>query len=277
MKIYISVDMEGISGINHTDYTRRDVGRLYQEGRMLTTQDVNAAVRGAFDGGADEVIVADMHGMSNNIIVAQVDPRALLVEGAPRTPRFAFLDEQVDGMFLLGYHAMNGTLGGTLEHTMNGFSWHRHAVNGQTWGELGIDATIAAECGVPVVMVSGDDKLCDEARAFLGDQVEAACVKQGVGRFYTLCLSPARGQQVVYEHAKRAAERLKAGEKFPLMRQAAQYTVSICYKNTPEADSAALEYGARRIDGYTVERDFKRIADMYGGIWAEFDTAQRVR
>lgn len=277
MRIYISVDMEGISGINHTDYTRREGGRLYGEGRMLTTGDVNAAVRGAFDGGADEVIVADMHGASNNIITANVDPRALLVEGSARVPRFAFLDTQVDGMVLLGYHAMNGTLAGTLEHTMNGLSWHRHAVNGQTWGELGIDATLAAEAGVPVIMVSGDDKLCKEARAFLGDQLEAACVKQGVGRFHTLCLSPARGQQVVYEHAKRATERLKNGEKFPLMPLAEKYTVSICYKHTADADNAALEYGARRIDGYTVERDYERLSDMYGGIWAESGIEKTVR
>lgn len=90
----------------------------------------------------------------------EVDSRALLIEGAPRVPRFAFLDQQVDGMFLLGYHAMNGTLAGTLEHTMTSVNWHKHVVNGAPWGELAIDATLAAEALVPIVMVSGDDKLC---------------------------------------------------------------------------------------------------------------------
>lgn len=277
MKIYISVDMEGISGINHTDYTRRDTGRLYNEGRKLTTDDVNAAVRGAFDAGADEVIVADMHGASNNLIVGEVDPRALLVEGSPRVPRFAFLDEQVDGMFLLGYHAMNGTLAGTLEHTMNSMSWHKHMVNGQIWGELGIDATLAAEARVPVVMVSGDDKLCDEARAFIGEQVETACVKQGIGRLHALCLSPARGQAVIYERAKRAVERLRGGEAFPLVPLAEKYTVTISYKHVADADNAALQHGARRIDGYTVEQDYARLSDMYGGIWADFGITQRIK
>lgn len=152
MKIYISVDMEGISGINSPEHVKRD-GRLYAEGRRLLTDDVNAAVRGAFEGGADEVIVADMHGGSNNLIIPEVDPRAMLLEGAPRSPRFAFLDKTVDGMVLLGYHAMNGTLEATLEHTMSSASWHKFTVNGTPWGELAIDATLAAEAGVPVIMV----------------------------------------------------------------------------------------------------------------------------
>ena len=276
MKIYISADMEGISGINHTDYTKRDGGRLYGEGRALLTQDVNAAIRGAFDGGADEVIVADMHGASNNLIVEEVDSRALLIEGAPRVPRFAFLDQQVDGMFLLGYHAMNGTLAGTLEHTMTSVNWHKHVVNGAPWGELAIDATLAAEALVPIVMVSGDDKLCEEARAFLGSQVETACVTQGLARMQALCLPPARGRQVVYEHAKRAVLRLKSKEKFPLMPLTSRYVVSITYKHTNDADNAALQHGAKRTDGYTVEQEYNRLSEMYGGIWADYDTAQKI-
>lgn len=276
MKIYISVDMEGISGINHPDHVMRD-GRLYAEGRKMMTEDANAAIRGAFDGGADEVIVSDMHGGANNFIVSDLDPRALVLEGSPRTPRFAFLDEKVDGLFLVGYHAMNGTLYANLEHTMNSKSWFKHCINGRVVGELGIDAIIAAEAGVPVVMVSGDDKFCDEARDFLGDKVETACTKQGLGRQQALLLSVERGRQVVYEHARRAVERLVAGEKFPLMETAEKYTVSTTYKMVPDADDAAQKYGARRIDGYTVEIDYPRLADMYGGLWSDFGIEQKVK
>ena len=90
MKIYISVDMEGVSGINCPDYVTRD-GRLYAVGQRLATADTNAAVRGAFDGGADEVIVADMHGGSGNLLVESLDPRAMLMAGVPHQPRFPFL------------------------------------------------------------------------------------------------------------------------------------------------------------------------------------------
>lgn len=275
MKIYISVDMEGISGISHPDHVRSDC-RLYAEGRILMTEDTNAAIRGAFDGGADEVIVADMHGGANNLIVSDLDPRALVLEGAPRVPRFAFLDKKVNGLFLVGYHAMNGTLRANLEHTMTSASWHRHCINGRVVGELGIDAILAAEAGVPVVMVSGDDKLCAEAREFLGGAVETACTKQGVSRQQALLLSVERGRQAVYEHAKRAVERLVAGEKFPMMQTAEKYTVSTTYKMVHDADDAANMYGARRIDGYTVEMDYPRLADMHGGLWSDFDIEQTV-
>jgi len=273
MKIYISVDMEGISGINSPDYVLKD-GRLYAAGQRLLTEDVNAAVRGAFDGGADEVIVADMHSVSGNILVEQIDERAKLLAGTPHQPRFPFLDEKVDGMFLVGYHAMAGTLQANLEHTMTSASWHKFCVNGRPYGELGIDAQIAAESGVPVVMVSGDDKLCDEAKDWLGD-VECAVVKQGLGRQSALCLSPAFGRQRVYESARRAVERLCAGDKFPLAPAPSPIRVAITYKMMPDADSANV-YGTKRLDGYTVEREYRRMADMYGGIWSEYGVEQKI-
>jgi len=273
MKIYISVDMEGISGINSPEYVLKD-GRLYAAGQRLLTEDVNAAVRGAFDGGADEVIVADMHSVSGNILVEQLDPRAKLLAGTPHQPRFPFLDTNTDGVFLLGYHAMAGTLHANLEHTMSSASWHKFCVNGRPYGELGIDAQIAAESGVPVVMVSGDDKLCEEARAWLGD-VECAMVKQGLGRQSALCLSPAAGQERVYESAKKAVQRLCSGEKFALAPAPSPVQVAITYKMMPDADRANV-FGTKRLDGYTVETTYARLADMYGGIWSDFGIEQKI-
>lgn len=172
MKICISVDMEGISGINTKEHVLSDA-RLYGEARRMLTEDINAAVRGAFAGGADEVIVMDMHGGSNNVLTEQLDERALLLVGTPHFPRFPFLNGS-DGLFLVGYHAQAGTERGSLEHTMTSTAWHKYLVNGVPFGEVGVDADIAGWEGVPVVMVSGDDKLCDEARRVLGAQIEAA-------------------------------------------------------------------------------------------------------
>ena len=273
MKIYISVDMEGISGINNPEYVLR-TERLYAVGQRLMTADVNAAVRGAFDGGADEVIVADMHGASGNLLVEELDPRAKLLAGTPHQPRFPFLDEQVNGMFLLGYHAMAGTLRANLEHTMTSKAWHKFCVNEKPYGELGIDAEIASEAGVPVVMVSGDDKLCEEAAAWLPG-VETAMVKQGLGRQSALCLSPQMGNQKVYEHARRAVERLCAGEAFWLPTVNSPARVAITYKMMPDAD-AANGYGTKRLDGYTVETTYDRLSHMYGGIWKEYGIEQKI-
>ncbi|MDD6872505.1 MAG: M55 family metallopeptidase, partial [Clostridiales bacterium] len=116
MKICISVDMEGISGINTKEHVLSDA-RLYGEARRMLTEDINAAVRGAFAGGADEVIVMDMHGSSNNVLTELLDERALLLVGTPHFPRFPFLNGS-DGLFLVGYHAQAGTERGSLEHTM---------------------------------------------------------------------------------------------------------------------------------------------------------------
>lgn len=273
MRIYISVDMEGISGINSPEYVLRE-GRHFALGQQLMTEDVNAAVRGAFDGGADEVIVADMHAASGNILVDRLDPRALLLAGAPQTPRFPFLDKSVDGMFLIGYHAMAGTTFANLEHTMSSKAWHCFRVNGAAYGEVGIDAEIAAESGVPVVMVSGDDKVCEESRLWLGD-IETAMVKQGLGRQRALCLSPARGHQVVYERAKRAVERLAAGERFSLPDIPSPAHVAITYKMMPDADAANV-YGTKRLDGYTVETRYEHLSHMYGGIWSDYGIGKKI-
>ncbi len=273
MRIYISVDMEGISGINGPEYVMRD-GRWYAAGQRLMTADANAAVRGAFDGGADEVIVADMHGSSGNILVEELDPRALLLAGTPHQPRFPFLDETVDGVFLVGYHAMAGTLAANLEHTMNSASWFRFCVNGTPFGEVGIDAEIAAECGVPVVMVSGDDKLCEESRALLGN-IETAVTKQGLGRQSALCLSPQYGNNRVYAAARRAVERLSELEPFALPETPSPARVAITYKMVPDADRANVA-GTRRLDGYTVETTYNRLSDMYGGLWREYGVEKKI-
>ncbi len=273
MKIYISVDMEGISGISSPEYVLKDE-RLYAAGQRLATADVNAAVAGAFDGGADEVIVADMHGSSGNLLVESLDPRAKLLTGTPHQPRFPFLDESVNGLFLLGYHAMAGTLHANLEHTMTSKSWHKFCVNEKPYGELGIDAEIASESGVPVVMVSGDDKLCEEAQNWLPG-VEAAMVKQGLGRQSALCLSPKAGNQKVYEHAKRAVERLVRGDAFWLPTVNSPARVTITYKMMPDADAANI-YGTRRLDGYTVENTYEKLSHMYGGIWKDYGIEQKI-
>ena len=273
MKIYIAVDMEGISGINTNEYVNRK-DYLYTTGQRLMTADVNAAVRGVFDGGADEVIVSDVHSTSGNLLIEELDPRAKLLAGRPYKPRFPFLDKSVDGMILLGYHAMAGTLRANLEHTMNSEAWYRFCVNEKPYGEMGIDAELASEAGVPVVMVSGDDKLCEEAANWLPG-VETAMVKQGVGRLGALCLSPKVGQQVVYEHAKRAVERLCAGEKFFLPVVNSPARVALTYKMVPDADAANV-YGTKRLDGYTVETTYERLSGMYGGIWSDYGIEQKI-
>ena len=162
---------------------------------------------------------------------------------------------------------MAGTLRANLEHTMDSSRWLRFSVNGKPYGELGIDAELAAESGVPVVMVSGDDKFCAEAASWL-EGVETAVTKQGIGRQSALSLSPARGQERVYAAARRAVERLAKGEAFVLPPIPSPARVAITYKMVPDAD-AASRFGTKRLDGYTVETTYGHLSEMYGGLWRD--------
>jgi len=260
MKIYISADLEGAAGVWQPEQGSKGT-REYEEARRLLTGDVCAAVEGARQGGADEIIVADMHGGSGHLLLEQLPGGVRVLEGVPHAPRFPFLDESVDAMFLVGYHAMAGTPGAVLIHTMTG-AWREFRVNGRPLGEVGIDAGIAGCVEVPVVLVSGDDKVCAEARALLGD-IEAAEVKQGIGPTRALLLSPPDAQALIRQRA--AAAVAKAGKIKPLSL-GSPVEIEICFSTVAEAEAAAREEAAR-VDATTVRWTRDTIADFFGGRW----------
>lgn len=181
-KIYIMVDLEGISGISGSSYCNASQNRpdLIAEARTLMAGDINACVEGCIRGGATEVIVKDCHGGGFNVTRAMVDPRADLIDGDTPGERFADIEGSA-GLILLGYHARGGTEGAVCEHTMSSTSWQHVYLNGREAGEIAIDASIAAEHGVPVIMVSGDDKTCLEASEWLPGVVTCQ-VKKGYSR-----------------------------------------------------------------------------------------------
>lgn len=179
MKIYIFVDLEGISGISCRKYINSDEGRpdLIALGRRYMADDTNACIEGCFRGGATEVIVKDGHGTASNMTREQIDPRADFIDGATPGIRFADMDG-ADGIILLGYHAMAGTQAAVLEHTYNSTLIQNIWLNGKKAGEVAIDAAIAAEHNIPVIMVSGDDKVCAETKDWLPEGVVTCEVKK---------------------------------------------------------------------------------------------------
>ncbi len=233
----------------------------------MLLSDVNAAVEGALAGGAEEVIVADMHNGSFNLSPADVHPEAKVIYGVPHGgPRFPFLDEAVDVMFLVAYHPKAGTRWGTLEHTMTSQGWFRVTANGTEIGEVGIDAALAGSVNVPVVLVTGDDKLSIEARELLGE-IETTVVKWGLGRHRALCLSPEKTREIIFDSAKRA---MSLKDKIKPLSFGSPVDVSITYKHTEHADGAHLNcVEEKRIDGYTVVYRYKEFADWYGGVWSQ--------
>ncbi len=264
MKVYIAVDMEGATGICSREQCTKS-HPAYAEGRSLLLSDVNAAIAGALAGGADEVIVADMHNGSFNLSHGDIHPAASVIYGVPHAgPRYPYLDESVDMMFLVAYHARAGTCQGTLEHTMSSQDWFRVTVNGAEIGEVGIDAALAGCVNVPVTLVTGDDKVCAEARALLGP-VQTAVVKTGLGRHRALCLPVPHTQALIHEAARSAL--LLKGQVKPLSF-GSPVEVALTYKHTEQADGVHLDSpNEKRLDGYTVLYTYQRFSDWYGGVW----------
>jgi D-amino peptidase len=194
------VDMEGISGIVRSSQVLSE-GAHYQEARHYMTWDVNACVEGCFHGGATRVLVRDAHANGFNLLWSELDGRAELVQGRSRE-RMPGL-EDFDGLILLGYHAMAGTPQAILEHTMSSRHWQNFWLNGENTGEVGIDAGIAGDHGVPTIMVSGDDKVCEEAGRILPGCILVA-VKQGWDVEGGLLLSREKAHLAISEGAARA-------------------------------------------------------------------------
>ena len=206
MRIFVMVDMEGISGIVNSDQVIPGQP-YYDEGRQYTTWDVNACVAGCFDGGATEVVVRDAHYKGKNFIWSDLDGRAEYIiggSGASRMPDIA----SFDGMILLGYHAMAGTPAAVLEHTMSSGSWQNLWIDGRPSGEIGMDMGYAAQHGVPTVMVSGDDKACAEAVALVPDIVTAP-VKQAYALFGAKLLSKDSAHALIRQRAAAAVGKCK--------------------------------------------------------------------
>lgn len=267
MKVYMAVDMEGATGIGSRQQTGEG-SPLYQEGRRLLTRDVNAAVQGALDGGATEVLVADVHSNSYNLVHEMIHPQAKVFYGqGPRSPRFPYLTKDTGAFFLVGYHAMAGTRFGVLEHTMSSKDWAKVEVNGVAFGEAAIDGAIAGELGIPTVLATGDRALCDETRHFF-PSIETAVVKEGTGRHGALCLSVAATEKLIREAAARAVAGAAKAKPFVVP---GPVRVRLTYKHTENADGV---YGERpgewkRIDGHTIERQFARLSDWFGGQWGD--------
>ena len=245
MRVYVSVDMEGIAGISHPEPTRRgDDG--YPAAVELMVGEANAAVEGAFAGGADEVVVNDSHGSMFNLSPAAMDPRARLVQG--QKP-LSMVEGADDGRFevalFVGYHTRAGHPRGTIAHTQSG-AQTLTTIDGRPVGEYGFNALYLGGLDIPVGMVSGDDALADEVAAFLPG-TEPVIVKRAVGRAAADSLHPSRARDLVREGARRAVERATAGDaRLRPLRVSPPIHVGIEFVHAGQADLASVLPSLRR-------------------------------
>jgi len=256
MKILISADMEGISGIVDWEQVTPGHPEYLSRGRQLMTGDVNAAVNGVFEGGADEVVVSDGHWNGRNILLEQLDPRARLNSGSPSPfSMLQSLDDTPtpDALLLVGYHAMAGTKKAVLEHTWSHSSVRAVYLNDKRVGEIGLNAALAGEYGAPVIAFTGDQHAGAEAQDLLGAGLDIAVVKNATGRYAAQCLPLAEARERICEAAARAVSKLRAGQAPAPFSLAPPIRLAIEFMDTQQVDRAFLMPGTERIDGTRLE------------------------
>ena len=265
MKIYISADMEGATGITDVWQTMNSRPE-YSFGCKMQLHDVCAAVEGALAGGADEVVVNDAHGRMINLDINGLGTKVRLLSGHAKALGMIEGCEGSDGIFFVGYHAMAGSAKAVLDHTISGATVFSISLNGREVGELGVNAAVAAEFGLPVAFVEGDDALEREVRLLLGDQVEFAKVKVAHGRLAAECLTPEDSYPLIREKARRAVLLLKEGRAPKYDIGDGSYDLRITFHTTAQCDEAMLIPVLERIGGRTVRICGKGMAEMR--MWA---------
>jgi D-amino peptidase len=214
MRVHIISDMEGVSGV--VKWAQVNGGDpMYPEARKLYTAEINAAVRGARAGGADEIIVMDCHGAGGGWTFNTLDPELLdpgceWVVQQSWTGYTGALEQGCDAALFVGMHARAGTANGVLSHTVSSEAWHNLWFNGALVGETGINAALCGHWGCPVLLVTGDDATCQEARELLGPGLTTVAVKQGLGRYSARQIPPVRARQMIEDGARRALGDLRA-------------------------------------------------------------------
>ena len=245
MNIFVMVDMEGISGICRSSQVMSTEGD-YQAARRFMTWDANACVDGLVAGGAKKVVVRDAHASGFNFLWEELDDRAEWIQGSSGRQRMPDI-ASFDGLVLLGYHAMAGTPEAILEHTMSSRAWQNFRMNGVRCGELGIDAAMAGDHGVPTILASGDEKLCREARRFIRGIV-AVQVKKGLDCQGGQLLPRDRAHELIRRGAAEAVGRCRKIKPYRV-----RHPVRMRLELVSRGKVPAGRPGVKVIDGRTYE------------------------
>lgn len=247
MKVLISTDIEGVAGVFHAEQVRAGNGE-YERARAWMTGEANAAVQGAFAGGATEVLVNDSHGGFRNLLPDQIDERARLVLGKPRyLGMMGGLEEGCDAVMMVGYHS-RAQGRGILAHTINSFAFARVTINGRELGEAGLYGALAGELGVPVILASGDDVFIEETRP-LFPQAQWVQTKVAHGQGSGVTLSPAAVRRAIAQAAEQAVR--NAGQAVPL-RIGGPIECRLQTQSPALADLFCMWPSLERVDGVTL-------------------------
>ncbi|WP_438421719.1 M55 family metallopeptidase [Bacillus siamensis] len=270
MKLYLSVDMEGISGLPDETFVNSRMHN-YERGRVLMTEEANWCIAEAFKNGCTEVTVNDSHSKMNNLLAEKLHPEAELITGDVKPfSMMQGLDESYAGAMFIGYHA-RASMPGVMSHSMI-FGVRHFYINDKPVGELGLNAYLAGFYGVPVIMAAGDDCAAKEAEELIPN-VTTAAVKQTISRTAVKCLSPQKAGRLLTE---KTAYALKNKDKVKPLTPPDRPVLGIEFANYGQAEWAHLMPGTEIVPKTTtVQFQAKDMPEAYQAMLVMTELAMR--
>ena len=276
MRVYISGDIEGITGIVSWSQCGRPSKDHYDWdfARRMYSHDINAAIRGARAGGATSVVVKDSHNTGKNLLIADLEPDTELISGygSGLNGMMEGIDESYDAVMLVGYHAMAGTAKGVLEHALSG-GIHRFWINGKEEGEIAASAGVAGGYGVPLVFVSSDQAGCKEAKSLV-PAIGTYATKTGLGKVMAHLKHPSVTGPGIEAAAKKAV--MDAKKIKPLVYKGA-ITIRMEFHTSDQTDLVSTMENVKRIDAYTVELKRRNFLEAHSAAYQAFQLSIRGR
>jgi D-amino peptidase len=265
MKIFVSADMEGVAGITHPAQCRPSHPD-YQRFRRLLTEEVNAAVLGSLDAGADEIVVNDSHFTMTNILIEELHPAVSLISGSNKLLcQMEGLDDTYDGVMFVGYHQGDGEGDGVIGHTLMSATIRKVRLNGVTVDEALINANVAGHYGVPVALLTGDDQVCAAASESLPG-IEVAPVKEARDRLSALHRPVGDARALIRERAAAAVRHLAQGELRPVATTT-PVEFEVEFRTTSAARMCTLFPDVQRIDPCVITFARESIIEAYKLFW----------
>jgi len=247
MKLYILTDLEGVAGVFDWQTYAESTSRYYEESRILLTEEVNAAIEGAMEGGVDDILVWAGHGGGTSIKFEILNPMAKLIGGSG-TKYPCGLDSSFDMLFLIGNHSMEGTPNANLNHTFSSKHIQGMKLNGKLIGEIGMIAAMAGWFNVPTVFISGDEAACNEAKKIM-PKIITAPVKKGLGLFSAISLHPIKARELIREKAREATNKYKTIKPFKVKPP---YTLEVEFRTTEGVTWRLGRKGIEKVNEKTI-------------------------
>jgi D-amino peptidase len=248
VKVFISVDMEGLAGAVTAEQLGPS-GFEYQRFREFMTEEVLAAIRGARAAGATEFLVADSHGNGQNLLIDRFPKDVRVIRSWPRPLGMSEgIDESFDAAIYVAYHSSTSNPEGVRAHTFSSGTLTDVRLNGASVSEASFNAAVAGHFGVPVVMISGDDAIVAEARRAIGD-VEGAVVKEALSFHSANTLTPEAARELIEESARKGVARRAS---IPPYRLQGPITLEVSFKNYRQAEMLAYLPIVERVDSHSI-------------------------